>query len=164
MAENQFFIDSDKLSEAALEHKHKLETDPSSRTNHMEYMEGMEQIDSDIMDKVLEQMNSYDYEKYTAKEVQTALEHETCTVEDFKALLSPAALPFLERMAQRAKIETSKHFGNTVYLFTPLYIANYCENYCVYCGFNCYNDIHRKKLNFEEIEHELSRIPVSRKS
>ena len=155
MAENQFFIDSDKLSEAALEHKHKLETDPSSRTNHMEYMEGMEQIDSDIMDKVLEQMNSYDYGKYTAKEVQTALEHETCTVEDFKALLSPAALPFLERMAQRAKMETSKHFGNTVYLFTPLYIANYCENYCVYCGFNCYNDIHRKKLNFEEIEHEM---------
>ena len=48
MAENQFFIDSDKLSEAALEHKHKLETDPSSRTNHMEYMEGMEQIDSEI--------------------------------------------------------------------------------------------------------------------
>ena len=161
MAENQFFIDSDKLSEAALEHKHKLETDPSSRTNHMEYMEGMEQIDSDIMDKVLEQMNSYDYEKYTAKEVQTALEHETCTVEDFKALLSPAALPFLERMAQRAKMETSKHFGNTVYLFTPLYIANYCENYCVYCGFNCYNDIHRKKLNFEEIEHEMKVIADS---
>lgn len=158
MAENQFFIDSDKLSEAALEHKHKLETDPSSRTNHMEYMEGMEQIDSDIMDKVLAQMNSYDYGKYTAKEVQAALEHETCTVEDFKALLSPAALPFLERMAQRAKIETSKHFGNTVYLFTPLYIANYCENYCVYCGFNCYNDIHRKKLNFEEIEHEMKVI------
>ena len=86
MAENQFFIDSDKLSEAALEHKHKLETDPSSRTNHMEYMEGMEQIDSDIMDKVLEQMNSYDYEKYTAKEVQTALEHETCTVASISAI------------------------------------------------------------------------------
>ena len=91
MAENQFFIDSDKLSEAALEHKHELEMDPSSRTNHMEYMEGMEQIDSDIMDKVLEQMNSYDYEKYTAKEVQAALEHETCTVEDFKVLLREGA-------------------------------------------------------------------------
>ena len=53
MAENQFFVDSDKLSEKALEHKHKLETDPSCRTNHMEYMEGMEQINSDVMDKVL---------------------------------------------------------------------------------------------------------------
>ena len=64
-------------------------------------------------------------------------------------------------MAQRAKIETGKHFGNTVYLFTPLYIANYCENYCVYCGFNCYNDIHRKKLTFEEIEHEMKVIADS---
>ncbi len=51
MAENQFFIDSDKLSEAALERKHKLETDPSSRTNHMEYMPGMEQIDPTIRNK-----------------------------------------------------------------------------------------------------------------
>ena len=56
MAENQFFIDSDKLSEAALERKHKLETDPSSRTNHMEYMPGMEQIDSDICEKVMSQV------------------------------------------------------------------------------------------------------------
>lgn len=161
MAENQFFIDSDKLSEAALERKHKLETDPSSRTNHMEYMPGMEQIDPTIRNKVLSEMDSYDYNKYTARDVQNALEHETCTVEDFKALLSPAAEPFLERMAQRAKIETGKHFGNTVYLFTPLYIANYCENYCVYCGFNCYNDIHRKKLTFEEIEHEMKVIADS---
>ena len=106
MAENQFFIDSDKLSEAALERKHKLETDPSSRTNHMEYMPGMEQIDPTIRNKVLSEMDSYDYNKYTARDVQNALEHETCSVEDFKALLSPAAEPFLERMAQRAKIET----------------------------------------------------------
>ena len=53
-------------------------------------------------------------------------------------------------MAQRARLETSKHFGNTVYLFTPLYIANYCENYCVYCGFNCYNHISRMKLTMEQ--------------
>lgn len=94
MAENQFFIDSDKLSEAALERKHKLETDPSSRTNHMEYMPGMEQIDPTIRNKVLSEMDSYDYNKYTARDVQNALEHETCSVEDFKALLSPAAEPF----------------------------------------------------------------------
>ncbi len=161
MAENQFFIDSDKLSEKALEHKHLLENDPSSRTNHMEYMEGMEQIESDIMDKVLSAMNEYDYDKYTAVDVRRALSAETCSVEDFKALLSPAALPFLEEMAQKAKIETSKHFGNTVYLFTPLYIANYCENYCIYCGFNCYNDITRKKLDSGEIEHEMKVIADS---
>ena len=58
-------------------------------------------------------------------------------------------------------METSKHFGNTVYIFTPLYIANYCENYCIYCGFNCYNDIHRKKLSFDEIEKEMKAIVKS---
>ena len=61
-------------------------------------------------------------------------------------------------MAQRAERETRNHFGNSTYIFTPLYIANYCENYCVYCGFNCYNDIHRKQLSMEEIEHEMKVI------
>ena len=58
-------------------------------------------------------------------------------------------------------METQKHFGNTVYLFTPLYIANYCENYCVYCGFNCYNHISRMKLTAEQIEHEMKIIADS---
>lgn len=161
MSQNQFFVDSDKLSEKALEKKHRLENDPSSRANHMEYMEGMEQISSDIMEKVLEQMEGYTYEDYTGEDVKRALMHETCSIEDFKALLSPAALAYLEEMAQKAKWETSRHFGNTVYLFTPLYIANYCENYCVYCGFNCYNDIQRKKLTMEEIEKEMKVIADS---
>lgn len=159
--ENEFFVDSDKLSERALEKKHRLENDKSFRTNHMEYMDGMDQIKSDIRDKVISEMNSYDYSRYTAADVKRALENETCSVEDFKALLSPAAEPFLEQMAAKAKYETSKHFGNTVYIFTPLYIANYCENYCIYCGFNCYNDINRKKLNSEEIEHEMKIIADS---
>ena len=161
MAQNQFFVDSDKLSEKALERKHKIEQDPSVRTDPMEYMPGMEQIHSDVMDKVLKQMKEYDYESYTADDVKRALYHETCSIEDFKALLSPAALPFLEQMAQKAKRETSKHFGNTVYIFTPLYIANYCENYCIYCGFNCYNDITRKRLSKEEIEKEMKVIADS---
>ena len=159
--ENEFFVDSRRLSQAALEKKHKLETDPSCRTSHMEYMEGMEILESDICEKVISQMESYDYSKYTARDVRAALEHETCSVEDFKALLSPAAEPFLEQMAERAKLETSKHVGNTVYLFTPLYTANYCENYCVYCGFNCYNDISRVKLSMEQIEHEMKIIADS---
>lgn len=159
--ENQFFVDSARLSEAALEKKHRLETDPSSRKDPMEYLPGMEKIESDICEKVISQMKAYDASKYTARDVRMALEHETCTVEDFKALLSPAAEPYLEQMAQRARMETGKHFGNTVYLFTPLYIANYCENYCVYCGFNCYNDIHRMKLTPEQIEHEMQVIASS---
>ena len=159
--ENQFFVDSEFLSPAALEKKHRLESDPSSRKSHMEYLPGMEQIHSDICEKVMSQVNAYDYTRYTARDVQAALEHATCSIEDFKALLSPAAEPFLEQMAQRARLETSRHFGNTVYLFTPLYIANYCENYCVYCGFNCYNHIQRMKLNMEQIEHEMQVIAHS---
>lgn len=159
--DNNYFVDSDKLSEAALEKKHRIEGDPSARTDHMEYMEGMEQISSDIRERVISEMKGYDYDKYTAADVLRALRHDTCSVEDFKALLSPAAASFLEQMAERARLETQKHFGNTVYLFTPLYIANYCENYCVYCGFNCYNDIRRMKLTMEQIEHEMQIISKS---
>lgn len=159
--ENQFFVDSGHLSAEALARKHRLETDPSSRKNHMEYLPGMEQIQSDVCEKIMTQMEGYDYSVYTAKDVCAALEHETCSIEDFKALLSPAAEPFLEQMAQKARLETSKHFGNTVYLFTPLYIANYCENYCVYCGFNCYNHIKRMKLSMEQIEYEMKVIADS---
>lgn len=159
--ENQFFVDSEYLSPKALEKKHRLETDPSSRKNHMEYLPGMEKIESDVCKTVMEHMNTYDYTKYTASDVKAALEKDTCSIEDFKALLSPAAEPFLEQMASRARLETSKHFGNTVYMFTPLYIANYCENYCVYCGFNCYNHINRMKLTLEQIEHEMKVIADS---
>ena len=159
--ENQFFVDSEHLSPEALAKKHRLETEPASRTDHMEYMKGMEVIESDVCSQVMAQMRSYDYSKYTAAHVKAALEHPACSIEDFKALLSPAAEPFLEQMAQRARLETSKHFGNTVYLFTPLYIANYCENYCVYCGFNCYNHIKRMKLSMEQIEKEMKVIADS---
>lgn len=159
--ENNFFVDSAYLSPAALEKKHLLETEPASRKNHMAYLPDMEILESDICHKVISQMESYDYSKYTARNVRTALNHEICSLEDFKALLSPAAEPFLEEMAQRARMETGKHFGNTVYLFTPLYIANYCENYCVYCGFNCYNHIQRMKLTMEQIEHEMKIIAAS---
>lgn len=159
--DERYFIDSDTLSPEALERKHRIETDPSARTNHMEYMKGMEVIKSDIHDKVMGHVDSVDFSKYTARDVKAALERDTCTVEDFKALLSPAAAPFLEQMAQKAKFETSKHFGNTVYFFTPLYIANYCENYCIYCGFNCYNKIKRMQLSMEQIEREMKIIADS---
>lgn len=159
--DNNYFVDSEKLTDNALKRKHELETNPASRTNHMEYMNGMERIESDIFSRVIAEMNGYDYSVYTAADVRAALAHENCTVEDFKALLSPAAEPFLEKMAERARLETQKHFGNTVYLFTPLYIANYCENYCVYCGFNCYNDIRRMKLDMEQIEREMKIISES---
>lgn len=134
------------------------EDKPENRIDHMTYLPDMEVLESDVQRKVIERMEQYDYDKYTAKDVKAALSHEVCTVEDFEALLSPAALPYLEEMAQRAQKETRKHFGNSVYMFTPLYIANYCENYCIYCGFNCHNKIRRAKLNDEQIEKEMQAI------
>ena len=128
------------------------------KTNHMEYMEGMEVIDSDIMEQVLASMEQYEDKLYSKEDVIAALEKERLTPKDFGALLSTAAAPFLEEMAKRAKLETAKHFGNSVYLFTPLYISNYCENYCVYCGFNCHNRIRRAKLDLEGIEKEMAAI------
>lgn len=130
-------------------------------TDHMKYTDDMEAIDSDIMDCVIAEMNSYDADIYTAEDVKEALAAETCSVDNFKALLSPAALPFLEEIAQKAQKETRKHFGNSVAIFTPLYIANYCENYCVYCGFNCHNKIKRAQLNYEEIEKEMQAIAAT---
>lgn len=121
-------------------------------------MDGMEQIDSDMLDSVISAMNTYDYTKYTDRDVRAALGKDSLSPEDFAALLSPAAEPFLEEMAQRAKVETRKHFGNSIALFTPLYIANYCENYCIYCGFNCHNKIRRAKLTIEEVEKEMQAI------
>lgn len=131
------------------------------RTDHMKYLPDMEVLDSNIDQMVIEQMNAYDYDTYTEADVKRALASTACTPEDFAALLSPAATPFVEEMAQKAKFEKEKHFGNSIYMFTPLYIANYCENYCIYCGFNCHNKINRAKLNEEEIELEMKTIAES---
>ena len=138
-----------------------MQSEKREQGKHMEYMEGMEQIESDILDKVIEARSQYQAESYTAQDVRAALSHDNRTIADFAALLSPAAEPFLEEMAEKAKQETQKHFGNSVYLFTPIYISNYCENYCIYCGFNCHNRIHRRKLNREEMEKEMAAIAGS---
>ena len=132
-----------------------------NRIDHMTYLKGMEVLESDVQKQVIDAMNQYDYEKYTGKDVERAIAHENRTPEDFAALLSPAALPYLEQMAQAAKAEKEKHFGNSVNMFTPLYIANYCENFCIYCGFNCHNKINRAKLNAQEIEKEMAAVAKS---
>ena len=128
------------------------------RIDHMKYLPGMEAIESDIQEQVISRMNAYDYNRYTETDVKRALAAEYLSIEDFAALLSPTAEPFLEQMAAKATIETRKHFGNSVYLFTPLYIANYCENYCVYCGFNCHNKIRRARLDKDGIRREMEAI------
>ena len=131
---------------------------PEERCDHMTYMDDMEQIPHEILDKVVAEINSYKAEDYTASDVLRAIESDSCSLEDFKALLSPAAEPFLEQIARKARLETRKHFGNSAYFFTPIYISNYCENYCIYCGFNCHNKIKRAKLSMEEIHEEMKAI------
>ncbi|MGN0465331.1 MAG: 2-iminoacetate synthase ThiH [Lachnospiraceae bacterium] len=152
MSENNH-INESILNDEIREHQ------KENRIDHMKYFPDMEILeDSDIMDRVINAMNEYDYMKYSAEDVKRAIARENRSPEDFAALLSPAALPFLEEIAKAAQKETRKHFGNSVYMFTPIYIANYCENYCIYCGFNCHNKIQRAKLNKEEIEKEMEAI------
>lgn len=152
-AENH--INESILNDEIKEHQKK------NRIDHLKYMPDMEVLDSDILDKVLNYVENYNYEAYTEADVKRALSHERKTPEDFAALLSPAALPLLEEIAQCAKVEKERYFGNSVAMFTPLYIANYCENYCIYCGFNCHNKIKRAQLNIEGIEQEMAAIAKS---
>ena len=127
----------------------------------MAYLPGMEIIESDILREVQCAADSVDFNAFTERDVKAALMRKHKTVQDFAALLSPAALPFLEEMAQQARQHTFKWFGAARSIFTPLYLANYCENYCVYCGFNCHNKINRAKLNAQEIEKEMAAVAKS---
>ena len=77
---------------------------------------------------------------------------------DLKELLSPAAEDNLEEMAAKAHEITLQYFGRTIQLYTPLYLSNYCENRCVYCGFSAANHIERRRLSLEEIEKEAIAI------
>lgn len=147
----------EKINESILSDEIK-EHQKEHRIDHMTYLPDMEQIPSDMLEQVLAETKAYDYDSFTESDVRNALAKERRTLKDFQALLSPAALPLLEEMARKAQVETQKYFGNSVSMFTPVYIANYCENYCIYCGFNCHNHIRRAQLNEEEIRREFAAI------
>lgn len=127
-------------------------------TDAEDYEEGMEYIDPGLMKGVLERFSKYDQNSYNSDDVLAAIKSENLSEKDFGALLSPAAEQYLEQIAERAREETMKHFGNTVSIFTPLYASNYCSNECVYCGFNRFNKIHRAKLIGDEIDREMKAI------
>jgi 2-iminoacetate synthase len=97
----------------------------------------------------------------TGDAVRKSLGAERITERDFLVLLSPAAEGYLEPMARRARDETIRHFGKTVQLFTPLYLANFCTNRCVYCGFNTNRRIPRQMLGLEEVEAEAKAIAAT---
>jgi 2-iminoacetate synthase len=90
----------------------------------------------------------------TAADVERALSKNKRDIEDFKALISPAAAPYLEQMAQLSNKITQKRFGKTVQLYAPLYLSNECQNICNYCGFSYDNKIKRKTLAGMEILQE----------
>lgn len=128
------------------------------RIDFMTYLDGMDRIDHEIMDKVLAARENFDCDNVTAKDVERALAKEYINELDLSALLSPVALPYLEKMAQKAQQLTRRHFGNNILFFTPLYISNYCDNHCVYCGFKNKNNIKRVQLDSPTIEKELHSI------
>lgn len=107
--------------------------------------------------------NSYNWEETlssifnkTTVDVQHALVKEKRDLEDFKALISPAAKPFLEEMAQMSSQLTKKRFGNTIQMYAPMYLSNECQNICTYCGFSLSNKIARRTLTDAEILKEVS--------
>lgn len=94
----------------------------------------------------------------TSHDVETALSSNRRTLEDFKALISPAAVPYMEQMAQLSHQLTQKRFGKTIQLFVPMYLSNECNNICTYCGFSFDNKIKRKTLSSDEILREITEI------
>ncbi|WP_282165341.1 2-iminoacetate synthase ThiH [Cellulophaga baltica] len=116
----------------------------------MSFKTTFEQYDWDTLEKEIYAV--------TTVEVAQILQKEKIGLEDFKALISPAAKPFLEQMAQRSNQLTKKRFGNTMQLYIPMYLSNECQNICTYCGFSMTNKIPRKTLTDAEILKEVSKI------
>ncbi|MDX1774702.1 2-iminoacetate synthase ThiH [Oceanihabitans sediminis] len=95
---------------------------------------------------------------FTATDVQQVLLKDEINLADFQVLISPAAKPFIENLAQRSKALTRKRFGNTIQMYVPMYLSNECQNICTYCGFSLTNKIPRKTLTDEEILKEVAYI------
>ena len=108
-----------------------------------------------VLKTIREKMPSFEA---TGPELDRALERQTLSPADFASLLSPAAGTRLEGIARRAHGETLRHFGRTVQLFAPLYLANLCTNRCVYCGFHAGRTIRRSILSPEEIAAEAEAL------
>ncbi|OOM80272.1 2-iminoacetate synthase [Clostridium puniceum] len=110
----------------------------------------------------LKKYDEFDFYRFwdnvTKDDVLRVLSKRNLDEEDLLILLSETAEDFLEEMAQKAHKLTDQYFGKTVYLYTPMYIANYCINRCAYCGYSHDNVISRRKLIMEEIAEEAKSI------
>lgn len=94
----------------------------------------------------------------TVRDVEIALSKEHLNIDDFMALISPAAEPYIENMAQLSHKYTMERFGKTISMYIPLYVSNACSNYCVYCGFNHNNPMQRTTLTMEQVKAECEAI------
>lgn len=98
------------------------------------------------------------FREFSAQEIERLTHSDSQDPERLWALLSPAAEKWLESMAQKAHALTLQHFGRTIQLYTPMYLSNFCENECAYCGFNAGNKMSRRTLSLEEVEKEAAFI------
>lgn len=112
--------------------------------------------------EVLNTYSNFDFEGFwpsvTDDHVRGCLARDRLSPMDLLILLSPRAADHLEAMAQKARQLTIQHFGRTIQLYIPLYISNFCNSECIYCGFNRRHDIRRSKLTLEEIDTEARKI------
>ncbi|STO97186.1 2-iminoacetate synthase ThiH [Helicobacter canis] len=131
------------------------------RRDCMTYLPFMEQLDSDMLECVLEQVARYDERSFSADDVKRALQATSLKIEHLQALLSPAAEEFIEELAIKSASIKRKYFGSNIALFTPLYLSNHCSSKCVYCGFQKGNPIARAKLSEREIHQEMQAIAQS---
>ncbi|MBZ8195938.1 2-iminoacetate synthase ThiH [Campylobacter jejuni subsp. jejuni] len=129
--------------------------------DYMQYLPHMQEIKSEILNKVLTQVQSYDESQFSTKDVKNALNQTHLSIEHLKALLSSTAEDFIEELAFKSAKVKQKYFGNSISLFTPLYLSNYCNSKCVYCGFQKGNKIARAKLSEAEIHEEMQAIAKS---
>ena len=113
---------------------------------------------SEELEKISWEQTTRDIYEKTDADVRRALAKKSLDVEDFKALISPAAIPYLEVMAQLSRKYTLERFGKTISMFIPLYITNSCTNSCIYCGFNHNNPMKRTILTEEEMINEYKTI------
>ncbi len=116
----------------------------------MSFKNTFDQYDWDLLEKEIYAI--------TPEEVRATLDKEKIDLDDFKTLISPAAKPFIEEMAQRSNALTKKRFGNTIQMYIPMYLSNECQNICTYCGFSMTNKIRRKTLSDSEILKEVEHI------
>ena len=123
-----------------------------------DYLPDMDQISEEIPEKIEASYKEQAGRTITPSDVRAVLQKDRIIPDDYYVLLSDAAEDFIDEMAVKARMLRRQYFGDNVNSFSPLYIANYCENGCRYCGFNSKSGIKRAMLTEEEIENEMKAL------